>query len=167
ILSRIHDVLGPLDWLIGPSGLLNMRLPLLSDLAGQPITIKALIPVLDPEDGPVIVTFLNAIEQLDYISGLVDKAASEAVNGNVLLNFGSLAISNPGNLTDKGFGTTLLFGGGALLGAGESLSSLNSLSGKALNLTGKNTGKSGTGGSFNTNFMSALGDPRDNARPAF
>src|SRR5262249_42182819 len=35
ILTKIHDILSPLDWLIGPSGLLNMRVPLLSDLAGK------------------------------------------------------------------------------------------------------------------------------------
>ena len=35
LLDGIKDVLEPLDWLIGPDGLLNMRLPLISDLLGE------------------------------------------------------------------------------------------------------------------------------------
>src|SRR5262245_7218472 len=156
----IHDVLGPLYWLIGPSGLLNMRLPLLSDLAGQTITIKDLIPVLDPEDGPIIVTFINAIEQLDYISGLVAQAGSDAKGGGLMLNFGSLAISNPGNVTDKTFGQSLSLG--SVLGPGQSLGSMSSLSKVQLpNLSGKSLGTSGAGSSATSSFMSGIGDGSD------
>src|SRR5207249_9916190 len=122
-------------WLIGPSGLLNILLPLLSDLAGHTITIKDLIPLLDPEDGPTIVKFIDAIEQLDYISGLVEQAGADAKDGNLLLDFGDLAISNPGNAMDRhqggGSWHSLAFGGDAtqsiLGGSGTSLSSLTSL----------------------------------------
>src|SRR5262249_29385061 len=52
ILDQIHQILSPLDWLIGSNGLLNLRLPLLSDLAGKTITIVDMIPIFDPTDGP-------------------------------------------------------------------------------------------------------------------
>jgi hypothetical protein len=112
ILHEIYQILSPLDWLIGPSGLLNMRLPLLSDLAGTTITIKDLIPVLDPTDGPGIVKFIDAIEQLDYISGLVDQATSDS--SGLALDFGSLVISNPSNIDDGGIGAGSLISGGGV-----------------------------------------------------
>ena len=39
-------------WLIGPDGFLNMRIPLLSDLAGKTITGADLVYLFDPEDAP-------------------------------------------------------------------------------------------------------------------
>src|SRR5262249_10381188 len=155
ILTEIHNILSPLDWLIGPSGLLNMRVPLLSDLAGKTITVVDLIPLFDPDDGPTIVKFVKAIQQLDYLSGLVAQATADAHAGSVLLNFGSIAISNPGHKTDKGFGTSFL--GGSLI-KGGGLSSLTSLSGASvpdsLPDSGNMTGN-GADGSVES-FMSAL-----------
>src|SRR6185503_13043771 len=63
ILKTIGDILHPLDWLIGPDGFLNMRIPLLSDLAGHTITGKDLVVLFDPTDGPKIVAFLDFVQQ--------------------------------------------------------------------------------------------------------
>ena len=89
IFDKINDILKPLDWLIGPKGFLNMRIPLLSDLAGHTITGKDLIVLFDPEDGPKVIAFLNFVDQLYYLSGLIKKAASE---GKVGLNFGDVVL---------------------------------------------------------------------------
>src|SRR5262249_45067170 len=155
ILTEIHNILSPLDWLIGPSGLLNMRVPLLSDLAGKTITVVDLIPLFDPDDGPTIVKFVKAIQQLDYLSGLVAQATADAHAGRVLSTFGSIPISNPGHKPDKGFGTSFL--GGSLI-KGGGLSSLTSLSGASvpdsLPDSGNMTGN-GADGSVES-FMSAL-----------
>src|SRR5581483_9352375 len=98
ILDEIHNILSPVDWLIGPDGFLNKRIPLLSDLAGHTITGKDLIVLFDPEDGPTVVAVLNFIQQLDYLSGLVSQAASE---GDVGLNFGDLVLAgDPGNISN-------------------------------------------------------------------
>ncbi|HSH22314.1 MAG TPA: hypothetical protein VK992_06850, partial [Candidatus Caenarcaniphilales bacterium] len=89
ILNKVADVLGPLDWLIGPDGFLNKRIPLLSDLAGKTITGKDLVVLFDPQNGPKVVAFLDFVEQLYYLAKLVRQAASE---GNVKLNFGDLVL---------------------------------------------------------------------------
>ncbi len=95
ILNKIGDILQPLAWLIGPNGFLNMRIPILSDLAGHTITGKDLVVLFDPTDGPKIVAFLDFVQTLYHLIDLVHKAASE---GNVMLNFGDLVLShaNPG-----------------------------------------------------------------------
>ncbi len=115
ILNQIHDILEPFDWLIGPDGFLNKRIPLLSDLAGHKITGKDLIQLFDPEDGPTVVAILDFVEQLSYLSGLVNDAASGG--SGVGLNFGDLVlfdspdIANPGgafldHLIDIGSGVS-------------------------------------------------------------
>src|SRR5262249_28604788 len=90
ILEQLKQILGPLDWLIGPDGFLNMRIPLLSDLAGRTITGKDLIVIFDPDDGPKIVAFLNFVQELYHLIDLVDQAANE---GDVQLNFGDLVLA--------------------------------------------------------------------------
>src|SRR5262249_62205090 len=52
VLHTIGEMLDPLAWLIGPDGLLNFRLPLISDLLGQTVRIRDLINVVDPDNGP-------------------------------------------------------------------------------------------------------------------
>ena len=73
ILRDVADVLGPLDWLIGPDGFLNKRIPLLSDLAGKTITGKDLIAFFDPENGPKVIAFLDFVEQLYFLIDLVRR----------------------------------------------------------------------------------------------
>src|SRR5262249_33676266 len=80
ILNKIHDILEPFDWLIGPDGFLNKRIPLLSDLAGHTITGKDLIVFFDPDDGPAVVALLDFVQQLSYLSSLVSDAASQGAN---------------------------------------------------------------------------------------
>jgi hypothetical protein len=102
ILDAIGDVLDPFDFLIGPDGFLNMRIPLLSELMGRTITGKDLIELFDPEHGPYVVAFLDFVEQLYYLMDLVDEAAGE---GAVVLNFGNLIVSDSANLYSDGSGS--------------------------------------------------------------
>ncbi|HET6572537.1 MAG TPA: hypothetical protein VFG68_02965, partial [Fimbriiglobus sp.] len=90
ILRSVANVLGPLDWLIGPDGFLNKRIPLLSDLAGKTITGKDLIAIFDPKNGPKVVKFLNFVEQLYFFIDLVRDAPAE---GTLKLNFGDLVLA--------------------------------------------------------------------------
>ena len=93
ILDSIAEVLGPVDWLIGPDGFLNKRIPLLSDLLGKTITGKDLVVLFDPDNGPKVVAFLDFVEGLYTLIDLVDDAAAE---GSVNLNFGDLVLAEPG-----------------------------------------------------------------------
>ena len=45
-----------------PDGFLNMRIPLLSDLAGHTITGADLVEFFDPTDGPTIKSFLSFVQ---------------------------------------------------------------------------------------------------------
>lgn len=89
ILEDIGEVLDKFDWLIGPDGFLNMRIPLLSDLAGTTITGKDLISFFDPVNGPKVVALLDFVEQIFFLIDLVEQAASE---GSVMINFGDLVL---------------------------------------------------------------------------
>jgi hypothetical protein len=89
ILETVGDILSPLDWLIGRDGFLNKRIPLLSDIAGKTITGKDLIVTFDPKNGPKVVAFLDAVEQILFLVDLVADAAAEA-NGGIMVNFGDL-----------------------------------------------------------------------------
>jgi Ca2+-binding RTX toxin-like protein len=91
ILNGIKEVLDPLEWLIGPDGFLNKRIPLLSDLAGRTITGKDLILLFDQEHGPSVVAFLDFVEGLYNLINLVNRAAAD---GTVTIGFGDLVLSN-------------------------------------------------------------------------
>jgi len=98
VLQNVQDVIGPLDWLIGPSGFLNRRLPLISDLSGTTITGKDLITLFDPKNGPKVVGFLDSIESLFFLIDLVGVASAE---GSVNLDFGDFVLSgNPSEAFD-------------------------------------------------------------------
>lgn len=92
LMEEIQDVIGPLDWLLGPDGFLNKRIPLLSDLAGKTITGKDLIVQFDPVRGPTVVAVLNAIEQLYFLVNLVADASREANGSAIVLPFGDLVV---------------------------------------------------------------------------
>ena len=89
ILRSIKQVLDPLSWLIGPDGFLNMRIPLLSDLAGHKITGADLVAFFDPQDGPAVKGFLAFVNELYHLVDLVDQVSSE---GPIKLNFGDMII---------------------------------------------------------------------------
>ena len=72
ILDKVADLLEPLDWLIGPDGFLNKRIPLLSDLAGETITGKDLVVFFDPDNGPKVVAFLDFVQELYHLIDLVN-----------------------------------------------------------------------------------------------
>ena len=161
ILDQIHKILSPVDWLIGPDGFLNKRIPLLSDLAGHTITGKDLIVAFDPEDGPTVVALLNFVQQLDYLSGLVSQAAGE---GDVGLNFGDLVLAgDPGNVANP-----FHLGAGFLdhplnigLPSGSNLQSLNSF--KNISLPSADQLKSamttqGSAGSATSSFTSGVSE---------
>ena len=133
ILQKIKDVLDPLAWLIGPSGFLNMRIPLLSDLAGHTITGADLVTFFDPTDGPSIKKFLDFVLQLYHLVDLVQQATSDG--GEVKLNFGDLVLAQgdppPGapslpNPHNWSFFDNDLSSGG-FLGAGKNLMNMGSL----------------------------------------
>ena len=96
ILEEVGDVIGPLDWLLGPDGFLNKRIPLISDLAGTTITGKDLILQFDPVRGPTVVAVLEAIETLYFLISLVTDAAQEAQGGSIEIEFGDLVLSDQG-----------------------------------------------------------------------
>ena len=92
ILSTVKEVLDPLDWLIAPEdGLLNLRLPLISDLLGEAVRIRDLISLYDPVNGPKVEAFLDFVEGLYFLIDLVEGAAKEAGDG-LYLNFGDLIL---------------------------------------------------------------------------
>ncbi|MHC1764378.1 MAG: hypothetical protein AB9869_08735 [Verrucomicrobiia bacterium] len=87
LLKTVGDILEPVDWLIGPDGLLNMRIPLISDLLGQTVRIRDLINVFDPTNGPKVNAFLDFVEVLYFLTDLVDDASNAGV-----LNFGDFVL---------------------------------------------------------------------------
>ena len=96
ILNSIKKVLDPLAWLVGPDGFLNMRIPLISDLAGHTITGADIVEFFDPTDAPSIQAFMSFVNELYHLIDLVQQATSE---GDVKLNFGDLTLvqgSGPG-----------------------------------------------------------------------
>ena len=119
ILNSIKKVLDPLAWLVGPDGFLNMRIPLISDLAGHTITGADIVEFFDPTDAPTIQAFMSFVNELYHLIDLVQQASSE---GDIKLNFGDLTLvegSGPGipnpnewafydSPLDFGFGSTNL-----------------------------------------------------------
>jgi hypothetical protein len=88
LLGGIKAALDPLEWLIGPDGLLNMRLPIISDLLGETIRLRDLMWVFDQENAPKVDTFLNFVEKLYWLIDLVDEASGMEFG----LNFGDLVL---------------------------------------------------------------------------
>ncbi len=158
ILEQIGNVIDPFDFLIGPDGFLNKRIPLLSDLAGTTITGKDLIAAFDPQNGPKVVAFLDFVEQLFFLRDLVRSAASDA--GSLGLNFGDLVLFD-----DPSAGTD--FSGVvddpinlALPGGITDLRKLQSL--KNAQLPGSLSGPTQTGsggGSTTSRFTAGVTDP--------
>ena len=97
LLNTAAEILDPLAWLIGPDGLLNFRLPLISDLLGEKIRIRDLINVFDPDNGPKVNKFLDFVEELYFLVDLVD----DAEDGAAILNFGDFILAK--NDTDSFF----------------------------------------------------------------
>ena len=99
ILEAVAEVLGPLDFLIGPDGFLNKRIPLLSDLLGKTVTGKDLVVLYDPVRGPQVVAFLDFVDDLYFLATLVTDAAKEAKGDNIMINFGDVVLmDHPGDL---------------------------------------------------------------------
>ncbi len=90
-LEQIGDVLDPLDWLIGPDGMLNKRLPVISDLSGYTVTLASLAELYDP--GARITPFLNSVQQIYNLIDMVTDAADDANGGNLVLDFGNLNLT--------------------------------------------------------------------------
>ena len=107
-LEDIGAFLEPLGFLLDrQDGLLYKRLPVISDLAGETVTLLQLAELLDREGK--IVPFINAIEQIFFLTSLVTDAAAEAGGGPILLEFGTVTLlgseldgleSNGGTLAD-------------------------------------------------------------------
>lgn len=87
LLNTVGDILDPMDWLIGPDGLLNFRIPLISDLLGKTVRIRDLINIFDPDNGPKVNQFLDFVEVLYFLTDLVEDAKDAGV-----LNFGDLVL---------------------------------------------------------------------------
>ncbi len=102
-LSDIGALLEPLDFLLDrQSGLLYQRLPVISDLAGETVTLKQLAELLDTQNR--ITPFLNAVEQIYFLIDLVSDAAAEAdaSGGSLLLEFGTISLDNLNALQSNG-----------------------------------------------------------------
>ena len=90
-LEDIGAFLEPLGFLLDrQDGLLYKRLPVISDLAGETVTILQLAELLDKENK--IVPFINAVEQIFFLTSLVTDAAVEAGDGPILLEFGTVTL---------------------------------------------------------------------------
>jgi Ca2+-binding RTX toxin-like protein len=102
LLNTVGDILDPMAWLIGPDGLLNFRIPLISDLVGETVRIRDLINIFDPENGPKVNKFLDFVEVLYFLTDLVDDAAGAGV-----LNFGDFVLfkNDPGSSFFDDFST--------------------------------------------------------------
>ncbi len=102
-LSDIGAFLEPLGFLLDrQDGLLYQRLPVISDLAGETVTLKQLAEQLDTRNR--ITPFLNAVEQIFFLTELVSDAADEAERngGAILLEFGTISLTDLGDLQDQG-----------------------------------------------------------------
>lgn len=91
-LEQIGDVLEPLDWLIGPDGMLNKRLPVISDLSGYTVTLASLAELYDP--GARITPFLNSVQQIYNLIDMVENAVADANGDSLILNFGNLDLTD-------------------------------------------------------------------------
>jgi Ca2+-binding RTX toxin-like protein len=130
LLRTVGDIIDPLAWLIGPDGLLNFRLPLISDLVGQTVRIRDLVNIFDPENGPKVNAFLDFVETLYFLTDLVEDAKDAG-----LLNFGDFVLAKNADgssffdayddLIDKPF---VLAGLGAFGGDIRKVPNLNSVS---------------------------------------
>ena len=89
ILNQIKKILDPLSWLIGPDGFLNMRIPLISDLAGHTVTGADIVEFFDPGDAPTIKAFMSFVNELYHLIDLVQQVAA---SGHIALNFGDMLI---------------------------------------------------------------------------
>src|SRR5262249_61616251 len=98
--------------------LMNIRVPLLSDLGGGEITMKDLVKAFDPADGPAIDLFFDVLSEFYYLSDLITKAAGD---GDVKIDFGDLLIADPYSATD---GKDALVGSGT----GSDITSMKDLS---------------------------------------
>ena len=98
VIRGVKSVLDPLEWLIGPDGLLNFRIPLLSDLLGQTVRVRDLINVFDSKNGPAVNKFLDVVEELYFLVGLIDDASA---GGNLALSFGDLVLVGGATLTSR------------------------------------------------------------------
>jgi Ca2+-binding RTX toxin-like protein len=99
ILKQVKKILEPTEWLIGPDGLLNFRIPLISDLAGTKVTIRnTLLPLFAPDDAPVVNKFLDVVEELFFLVDLIDDAAGDA--DGLILNFGDFIVTGGQDFAD-------------------------------------------------------------------
>ena len=92
-LAELAAVLEPLDFLLDRNtGLLYQRLPVISDLAGETVTLLRLAELLDTNNR--VVPFIRAVEQVYFLANLVTEAAQEARanGGQILLDFGSISL---------------------------------------------------------------------------
>ena len=154
ILQKVKDVLDPLAWLIGPSGFLNMRIPLLSDLAGHTITGGDLVAFFDPTDGPALKEFLSFVLQLYHLVDLVQAASA---GGEVKLNFGDIELAGgaiPASWTF--FDSNLLGAGGGFSGPNANLANMSSLKGLTIPDSLPAPTMEGTEGSSTSEFTSGL-----------
>ncbi len=90
-LEQIGDVLEPLDWLIGPDGMLNKRLPVISDLSGYTVTLASLAEMYDPSAR--ITPFLNSVQQIYNLIDMVENAVADANGDSLILNFGNMDLT--------------------------------------------------------------------------
>lgn len=158
ILNTIGDILDPFEWLIGPDGFLNMRIPLLSDLLGKKITGADLIELFDPVHGPAVKALLGFLETLVFLTNLVQDATAAAESGNLALNFGDLVLfDGAGGIN---FSTIPGFVPLAVPGLGGDLRSLKNFNGA--NLAGLGTAPSlpsgGAAGRFVSGATTSTGD---------
>ncbi len=157
ILKKIKDILDPLAWLIGPSGFLNMRIPLLSDLVGHTITGADLVEFFDPGDAPSIKAFLGFVLQLYHLVDLVEQASQE---GDVKLNFGDLVLAEgsggagmPDVHTWSFFDSPLNFNG---FGGGQNIMNSPDLSQASAGDSQPAPAMEGTEGGSTSDFQSGL-----------
>lgn len=158
ILNTIGEILDPFEWLIGPDGFLNMRIPLLSDLLGKKITGADLIELFDPVNGPAVKALLGFLETLVFLTNLVQDATAAAESGNLALNFGDLVLFDGAGGID--FSAIPGFSVLQVPGLGGDLRSLKNFNGA--NLAGLGTAPSlpsgGAAGRFVSGATTSTGD---------
>ena len=78
-LKKLDEILSPFDFLIGTNGLLVTPLPLISDLAGEPVTLLSLARLFGQDK---TARFLEAVIQIRQLIGQISDAAADAERGN-------------------------------------------------------------------------------------
>jgi hypothetical protein len=97
VMGEVKDVLEEFDWLIGEDGVLRSEIPVISQLAGKPVTVLSLVQLAEEANPKIKVTpFINAA------IAIYDLATNFPTDGNAVLRYAAYNLSDWNMQTDFG-----------------------------------------------------------------